>query len=153
MKKNITFWVTLFFILNLTWASLPLDIINKDLNKNVIWALTNHPDKKNIIEKFGKPQLEEKEKFFYALDDYKYSLSMKFSNDKLTYLSYKVPNETKISLKDFRESIKSEDLSLYPNMGHEKGRYLSVLLKEEKLQLIFINNSEKKLFKVIYEQK
>jgi hypothetical protein len=131
----------------------PLDIITKDLDKNITWLITTHPEEKSVLEKLGAPQLDEKEKIYYALNDYKYSLCIKFSHHNVSYVSYQLPPESKLSIQDFTSSIKASDVSLFPSSGHEKGRYLTFFLKKENLQLIFTNNSEKKLTKIIYEKK
>lgn len=130
----------------------PFDIVKKELDKNIFWLITTHPNQKSVVEKFGKPQLDEKNKIYYALNDYKYSLCMKFNKDRVVYVNYKMPSETNISIKDFVSLLKAEEFSLYPSEGHDKGRFLSVILKKEKIQLIFVNNSEKKLARLIYGQ-
>ncbi|MDO9182369.1 MAG: hypothetical protein Q7U04_08160 [Bacteriovorax sp.] len=148
------FIIGFYLIFQLAWAgSKPFDLINNELDQRVSWLISAHPKKKSILEKFGKPQLIEKNTLYYALDGYKYSLCIKLLNDKVSYISYKIPPSIKVSIKDFEGLIKSEDFSPYPNIGHEKERYYSTFLKEEKIQLIFNNNSAKNLEKIIYDEK
>ena len=154
MKKLKILACSFFFLSSMGLTqSTPYEVVNKDLEQNVSWLLKTKPTKKKVLDKLGKPALDEKSKIFYALNDFKYSLSIEFSNTGFSYLNYKVPPKTKLSILDFAKFFKSEDFSPYPADGHEKGRYLSVMLKPEKLLLIFNNNSEKKLARIIYDQK
>ena len=146
--------ISFCFVVNFAQAELkPMDIISKELDKNIAWLINSNPSKKSVIEKFGKPQLEEKNKIYYALNGYKYSLCMQFDKNLVTYINYKLPSKTQIAIKEFENIIKSKDFSLYPPEGHEKGRFLSTLLIKENLQLIFNNNSEKQLTRIIYDKK
>ncbi len=154
MKKLIIFLNVFFLLSGIAIAeSRPFDIVAKELDKNIFWLITTHPDRKSVVEKFGAPHLDEKNTIYYALNDYKYSLSIKFSKDHVSYVNYRLPPENKVVVKDFIDILKSSDFSLYPPSGHEKGRYLSVALKKENLELIFENNSTKKLSRIVYGQK
>ena len=155
IMKKLKALVCSLFLLS-SWAfsqSTPYEVVNKELEQNISWLLKTKPTKKMVLEKLGKPSVDEKNKIYYALNDFKYSLSIEFSSTGLSYLNYKLPPKTKLSILDFAKYLKSEDFSPYPSDGHEKGRYLSVMLKAQKVLLIFNNNSEKKLTRIIYEQK
>lgn len=154
MKKLNIVIIFLSFLTNLAWAkSQPIDVISNEIDKKISWLITSHPDKKSVVEKFGPPQLEEKNKIYYALNNFKYSLCVQFDKNNVTYVNYKLPSVTNLTIKKFEKLIKAEEFSPYPDQGHEKGRFLSLMLKKEKLQLIFKNNSEKKLTRIIYDQK
>jgi hypothetical protein len=121
------------------------------IDKNVEWIFINHPKNLEIIKKMGKPQLEEKDSIYYALNDFKYSLSIKFKNGILSFISYELPPESQMSIHDFAKDHDAKEFTLYPETGHEKGRLLRLYLPKEKLALLFKNNSEKKLTTMIYE--
>ena len=154
MKNLYKLFLIFFLIINLAVASsTPFEVVKKQLDNNILWLITKHPNEKSVLAKFGLPQLSEDHKHYYALNDFKYSLCLQYSKTGLIYLNYKMPGNTKIAIKDFIHYLKAEDFSLYPTDGHEKGRFLSVFLKKENIQLIFYNNSDKTLERIIYDKR
>lgn len=144
----------LLILASFSWAAeLPIEKIFKDIDKNISWLMSERPDKKSVLAKLGPPQLEEKNTLYYVFNDYKYALTVRFSKSKVAYVNYKVPPDTKVKVSDFMNILKAEDFILYPSSGHEKGHYLTTFLKRRNLQLIFSNNSEKKLTRVIFDEK
>ena len=128
-------------------------ITSHQLEKNIDWLIKDHPKKSKILEKFGKPDLIEKNNYYYILDHFKYSLALTIDQENLKYFSYKVPSSSHIYLGDYKSSVQASDLEFYPEDGHDKGKFLKLALKEKKIQLIFSNTSDKQLVRIIYGNK
>ena len=128
-------------------------IVSPHLDKKINWLIKEHSSKSKILETFGKSDLVEKNTYYYSFNNFKYSLAIKFEKNKLNYFNYKAPSNTQIFLSDFKNTVKATDVESIPEGGHEKGKYLRLNLKEENLQLIFSNNSEKQLVRIIYDNK
>lgn len=157
MNKSPYIFLFLFFFniqATVSENKTPFLIVEEQLKKEVSWLFLKKPKKEEILKKFGPPQLQEKNNFYYALDHFKYSLWLQFSStDRLQYISYRIPESIKLAVKDFESQIKADEYLPYPNKGHDLGKNFLVLLKNEKMKLIFENNSEKKLIKIIYDEK
>lgn len=130
----------------------PKDVLSRSLEKDIWWIIESSPTKKDVISKFGTPQLVEKDKIYYVRHDYKYALSFSFHGDKLSSFSYKLPPETKLSALDFKEAIPASEYKSYPESGHDAGKFMKVSMSDLKLQLLFRNSSDKQLDKIIYEK-
>ncbi len=128
------------------------DIIFPKLDQKIIWLFEKKPSAEDVTKKFGKPQLEKDNILHFELDNFKYSLILKYEKKQLISISYRLPEETEIDIVQFKKIIDANLFYHYPNSGHEMGKYYAADLKQENLKLVFTNGTEKKLQYLIYEK-
>ena len=153
MKQISLLLLFVFISLSLNAKEPLLELLAKDVPSNVLWLVTDNPTQKIVLKRFKQPDLKEDNKHYYALNDFKYSLAITYDNSKMiSAINYKV-HKASLRMSDFISQINKKQFHLFPESGHEKGRYFAALIPNLGIRLIFRNNSKKKLYKVQFNNK
>ena len=69
----------------------------------------------------------------------------------MSSINYRLSSQIEIDIAKFKKIITANSFYHYPETGHVKGKYYATDLKAEKIKLIFLNNTEKNLRYIVFE--
>lgn len=124
-----------------------IDLIKKNMPKKIETVFFQAKSLKDVEKILGKPDLHEKNTYYYIVNDFKYSLSVKYKKNKVTKVRYRLPKEGD-SYVVFSPRLSNIPKKIKNKGTHEEGRYFSIHAPKNGVTLVFKNNSKKSLYSI-----
>ena len=150
----LTLIFSLIFPISLVGDEINFDVLEM-VPKNIQKILDENKTKAQIIESFGKPDLEKEDQFFYEIDKYRFRLIINFENEKVKQVRYVTLDGVSVENLIISGLLSVDDLTPYPESGHHFGQYLKAPIENEhgQWEFFFQNNQRKQLHSFVWKAK